>query len=567
MKVRRMRKSKRLSGAVRLAAALLVSATIGVESSALASVEVVTAFDSEGTKHMFVKGDSGPNKLRVTKSGITGRYVVWNTQDDQLVPLGECRPARLPGEGVSNTGPVACPPDPKIVIEAAAGNDEVYVAYKLETPVTMRGEQGADELRGGGGNDVLDGGPGADSLRGGRGNDTVDYSSRSESAPVSVTIGDNGTAASGNDGGTADGPAGTRDNVQPSIENIIGGSGDDHLVGDADENILLGGRGSDVIETFDADCTGIPIASVPQTPLPRGSCQGGQFDIVVCGPGTDNDWFADWNDMVVKDGNDACERSRTGSVQDTAGELTYDAGRYDNRQDLSLTESNGKMLLKNTQPFLIHANPGECSYSADAQGVRYSELICPKRPLNTVVTNGAGDTIDARQANVTTSVPARVAVYAGGGDDVIYGTNVATLEDLLYGEEGRDQILGYAGPDVILGGPNPDGSPSEPVEDEQLVGGLGDDHIFGGPGPDYVSGEGGDDWLYGGLTDDPNETGTGDDFIFGGPDRDRVYGGDGVDEIDVAKDGRDDVWCGLDFDHVIADPIDVIAADCELVER
>ncbi len=85
----------------------------------------------------------------------------------------------------------------------------------------------------------------------------------------------------------------------------------------------------------------------------------------------------------------------------------------------------------------------------------------------------------------------------------------------------------------------------------------------------------------GGAGDDLVEGGFGDDKLTGGPGRDTVNGdrksrcneyhcdyfGAGNDTIEVRDGEVDSVTCGVGTDRVVADTIDVVAADCETVER
>lgn len=105
-----------------------------------------------------------------------------------------------------------------------------------------------------------------------------------------------------------------------------------------------------------------------------------------------------------------------------------------------------------------------------------------------------------------------------------------------------------------------------------LIGMGGDDELRGGDGADTIDGGAGADLLDGGY---------GDDTITGGPGRDRIsadlatgdcgpywckypYGNDTV----LARDGEiDSITCGAGTDRVVADADDVVAPDCETVER
>jgi Ca2+-binding RTX toxin-like protein len=101
---------------------------------------------------------------------------------------------------------------------------------------TLVGAGGNDSLQGGDGDDLLDGSSGADDIAGGSGNDTADYSLRG--APVSVTLDDQ----------PGDGQAGEGDNVHSDVDSIVGGSGNDHLVGNSRNNNIQGGPGDDRID-------------------------------------------------------------------------------------------------------------------------------------------------------------------------------------------------------------------------------------------------------------------------------------------------------------------------------
>jgi Ca2+-binding RTX toxin-like protein len=107
----------------------------------------------------------------------------------------------------------------------------------------LLGGAGDDELSGGIGNDTFLAGRdrGADLFAGGDGEDFVDYAGRS--APISVTT------ASGAD----DGEATEHDQVDQSVENVRGGSGDDHLTGSSAANKLWGGPGNDVLAGGDGN--------------------------------------------------------------------------------------------------------------------------------------------------------------------------------------------------------------------------------------------------------------------------------------------------------------------------
>lgn len=78
---------------------------------------------------------------------------------------------------------------------------------------------------------------------------------------------------------------------------------------------------------------------------------------------------------------------------------------------------------------------------------------------------------------------------------------------------------------------------------------------------------GGRDRVEAGKGDDYVDGGSSADFIRGGPGRDWLIGGGGPDVI-LAGDGeRDTIACGWGNDVVVADAIDKVGRDCDLVAR
>jgi Ca2+-binding RTX toxin-like protein len=99
----------------------------------------------------------------------------------------------------------------------------------------LTGDSVANVLAGGSGNDILKGGAGSDTIEGGDGSDTADFSDKT----IALTITLNSSSTSVRIGNETD--------TLVSIENLIGGSGNDTITGDASTNILNGGSGNDVL--------------------------------------------------------------------------------------------------------------------------------------------------------------------------------------------------------------------------------------------------------------------------------------------------------------------------------
>ena len=139
---------------------------------------------------------------------------------------------------------------------------------------------GDDTVIGGFGGDNLTAGPGRDSFAGGDGSDRVDYGGRT--APLTITL----------DGVADDGEAGEGDNDGADVEEAIGGSANDIIVGNAAGNELRGGSGNDSIVAGAAEdrVEGNEGDDTIDT-------RDGVYDSVDCGAGNDT-VFADLGDFT-----------------------------------------------------------------------------------------------------------------------------------------------------------------------------------------------------------------------------------------------------------------------------
>lgn len=132
------------------------------------------------------------------------------------------------------------------VIRGTSGNDVRTGTGGIDL---MDGLGGHDKLSGGGGADVISGGAGNDTLLGGSGNDILDGGSGNDifnGGTGSDTASFNGKAALKLDLNlrTAQ-KTGYGTDTFISIENVMGGNGNDVVKGNAAANIILGGAGRD----------------------------------------------------------------------------------------------------------------------------------------------------------------------------------------------------------------------------------------------------------------------------------------------------------------------------------
>lgn len=182
---------------------------------------------------------------------------------------------------------------------------------------------------------------------------------------------------------------------------------------------------------------------------------------------------------------------------------------------------------------------------------------------------------------LSASIALAVNRTGGSGDDVLFGT------------EARDTLRGNGGNDTLYGFGNPVGA-NAPFDNDALFGNRGNDKLYGGKNRDLAWGGRGNDLVRGGPGNDSpfeviglygdkgNDTVRGmdgNDSVGGGAGSDTIYGGAGNDFVDgayadpssipgVPEDrGKDRIFCGPGRDTVIANTFDVVAADCEKVQR
>src|SRR5438105_12693305 len=186
---------------------------------------------------LLVTGTDGDDNIRLFISA--DQLVVRDGSGDSPFNLSDITAIDIKaGDGNDH---VQLDPDvPASVIEGQAGDD------------TLIGGGGDDTILGGAGQDYMDGKGGADDIRGGADFDSADYRFRTED--LTITLDDNP-----NDGanGGAEG-----DNVHSDVERVVGGSGNDLIVGsDADNSIsagagddtVLGGLGNDSLDGDEGD--------------------------------------------------------------------------------------------------------------------------------------------------------------------------------------------------------------------------------------------------------------------------------------------------------------------------
>jgi Ca2+-binding RTX toxin-like protein len=432
-------------------------------------------------------------------------------------------------------------------LDGGAGTDALY------------GETGNDELEGGsGGGDRLSGGPGDDSLSGGPGdfdiliggpgNDKIDGGPGAHD--IASYAGTGGAVTIDLQTQTVSGAE-----VEPlsGIEDAIGGSGADTLIGDpGSANRLDGGPGADRL-----------LAAGPGDEAFGGpgsdECGGGFFAETSCGPSQGAGGTAV---ELYESIDGAGSLIVTGSEGDDNATVSYGGGTY--------TVTGG--------PGGAEVLPGDPTSTACSRYPLANSVSCQGHVSSILASLGGGNDTFAVAASVPSSVSSIIdggrgaddlrggrgddVIYAGedhepdtieggGGDDVLYGVNIfhprkdsgaATMR----GGPGNDLLIGGqpCDGDLFDGGPGSNDSASfarvrnSGVFVKATIGGAVTDpnvghcdaghidnsieKIEGSPGPDILSGDGSHNVLLGRGGNDRLDGRGGNDTCIGGGGHDRA---------------------------------------------
>lgn len=303
---------------------------------------------------------------------------------------------------------------------------------------SLTGDNNPNRLSGGVGNDTLVGGLGNDTLDGNTGIDTVSYATRTVGVIANLTT--NVTSFSDASGEI---------DTLASIENLIGGSGNDNLTGNSADNLLDGGIGQDNLSG------------------------GSGNDTLIGGAGID-----------VLDG---------GAGNDTA-DYSYLTSTQALRVDLS--------QVSVTTTIINDASDQDTLISIEnIIGGAGNDSIIGSSSANTLIagagddtiSGGAGnDSLDGGAGNDTLSY-----AYLSSGVLVTLGDGIATNVTAIAGSDvdviiNFEHVIGGAGNDTITGN----------NAANSLSGGAGNDSLTGGVGNDTLDGGSGIDTLVGGTDDD-----------------------------------------------------------------
>lgn len=351
---------------------------------------------------------------------------------------------------------------------------------------TLMGDSGNNSIDGGDNNDLIYASAGQDSLTGGAGTDTVDFSKISGAVQVDLSLTNSQTFDTNGD-----------KVLLSSIENLIGGAGNDTLTGDGNANVLMGGAGTDSL------------------------VGGAGDDTLVGGAGTDT--------LIGGTGTDVADYSYVTSA------ITIDVGNAGNGTgdaqgdviDSSIEKIYGSATAANT---FYGRSTAEEDYGGNAGDTFYGS-----GGADTYHGGNGVDTVsyynDTAAGAVSIDLSTSAQNNTGGnaaGDffdsiEVIKGTTYA--DSMTAGSSGIS-FLGMDGNDTLTGGSG----------NCTLDGGSGNDSLVGGSGNDSLIAGNGNDSLYGGSGNDTLDLRSGNSSLNG----DYADGGAGSDTIVVNQPNSSD---------------------------
>ncbi len=304
----------------------------------------------------------------------------------------------------------------------------------------LMADAGDDTLQGGSGDDTLQGGAGNDALNGNNGNDTADYSNDTAGVVANLTAGTATGAAAGSD-------------TLLSIENLVGGIGNDTLTGDRGNNTLNGGAGDDAIsgstgnDTIDGGAGNDTLDGGKGTDTADfGSDTGGVTASLVAGTATGSlsgtDTLTGFENLNGGSGNDTLTGDANSNV------LSGDVGND------TLTGGGGSdtLIVGDGNDVLVYSAVSDSTGSGCDVAVGF-DFAVDKIDLTTAVTaidGGVSGTLSVAtfDADLATRV---TAAKLGASHALLFTANAGDLSGQVYLVIDSNGTAGYqSGQDLVI---------------------------------------------------------------------------------------------------------------------
>jgi Ca2+-binding RTX toxin-like protein len=469
---------------------------------------VNTVRGNGGGDRISVASDAPDGSKTAGKNTLIGDAgsdtIVGGSNEDKIFTAGASE------FGVDEAGPpdAAATSDKPNIVFTGTGDDKVWGSAGVDLVNSQSTTAQKAVIRGGAGNDVLVGGFGTDEIYGGPADDYV-IAEPAEVGPESGTDMINNLSYGPHRSVTKLALPAT---VAPSTKVLVGGTGNDHVIGGDGATTAFGDR----YITAEKCAAGDPVPSDPVAESTNAT-NGDGNDLITGGAATDTISAGGADDIAYGQGGDDLLCGQQGNDVLYGGDGTDKAwGGGDD--DLIYGDAGADFLFGNLG--------------------------------NDTGFGGAGnDTIEGNDDSDWLS--------GGLGDDIGYGgTRAAGRDDTdQLGPNGNpkgDDLYGDAGNDILIGDngtvtdPYPydlDGTKPTAGAGDRIHGGAGQDLLYGGLGDDVINGNDADDYIEGNNGSDTIHGNAGEDVITGGssqqasagigrPDTgDTIFGDDGPDLI------------------------------------
>ncbi len=487
------------------------NATLGIEVTHTAGlVELLgTSVTVTGSKLADVVSVSAATNITVTLNGVSMDFRP--TQVTTIVANGDDGNDRI----VVNSLPV----DTAFTANGGNNDDVLTVSSLVLNKLTLNGNAGNDTLTGGKGNDSLNGGEGDDlymfrpasvleadtvteTTNGG--SDTISFSSLTNDVAINL-----GTSLIQNVHANRT----LKLNAAITIENAIGGSGNDTLMGNSLANTLSGNSGNDKLagQSGNDSLAGgggddfyvFGLASGAEMDAVTESTNGGTDTIdfsamktaVTLNIGTSLAQNVHANRTLRLNSASVFENAVGGSAHDTLTGNALPNTLYGNAGNDKLTGNAGNDALvgglgDDTYYFGV-ASTAEADTVSEATSAGTDSINFSTLTTNVFLNLGTSlvQSVHSNRTVKLNSASTFENAVGGSGHDTLVGNSLANS---LIGNSGNDIIVGHSGDDLLNGGNGRD----------ILVGGLGSDKLLGGNDDDIlIAGRTTSDSVFGNLND------------------------------------------------------------------
>jgi Ca2+-binding RTX toxin-like protein len=418
--------------------------------------------------------------------------------------------------------PGGAPPwvDALFNIEHAIGGSDNDTIIGSGIANFLLGAGGNDSLSGGAGNDTLFSGLGTDTLDGGAGFDLADFTSVAGNLNANLAL------------GTESGVTGS---AIGDVEGVLGGSGNDTLVGDDSINWLDGRGGNDTIQG---------MAGVD-------SLLGGVGNNVLDGMGGEDLAYYTWASAAVSVDLSAGRATHEGG-QDTLSGIEHAVGTGAN--DTIAGSAIGNYLQGAAGADDVSGGGGNDTLSAGlgadtldgGDGVDIVDFAIAAAGVRANLRQGIESTTNTFLFSMEGATGSNFADLLDGDENANW-LDGRIQNDTLNGFESQDTIIGGLGQNILDGGAGGDDVVrydwfDGPITVDLAAGtgsgtGVSDtlsglEAVIGTALADTITGGAEDNYFQAGAGNDVLDGGAGDDTIASGDGVDAITGGAGVDLVD-----------------------------------